>query len=151
MNNTEFSEIYHIFLNSIQDYHLKNLFQENIEFAEDMLQTFLMKGVVNFYNCDKIKNVDTVSGEFNCELTIEEKHILANFMLLAWLDYNINDITQMEINLNDSDFKHYSEEKNLEKKVEYANKLREITMQSMTIYGLHNTDFKQWAVGNYGL
>lgn len=151
MNNTEFSEIYHIFLNSIQDYHLKNLFQENIEFAEDMLQTFLMKAVVNFYNCDKIKNVDTVSGEFNCELTIEEKHILANFMLLAWLDYNINDITQMEINLNDSDFKHYSEEKNLEKKVEYANKLREITMQSMTIYGLHNTDFKQWAVGNYGL
>ena len=151
MNNTEFSEIYHIFLNSIQDYHLKNLFQENIEFAEDMLQTFLMKAVVNFYNCDKIKNVDTVSGEFNCELTIEEKHILANFMLLAWLDYNINDVTQMEINLNDSDFKHYSEEKNLEKKVEYANKLREITMQSMTIYGLHNTDFKQWAVGNYGL
>lgn len=151
MNNTEFSEIYHIFLNSIQDYHLKNLFQENIEFAEDMLQTFLMKAVVNFYNCDKIKNVDTISGEFNCELTIEEKHILANFMLLAWLDYNINDITQMEINLNDSDFKHYSEEKNLEKKVEYANKLREITMQSMTIYGLHNTDFKQWAVGNYGL
>ena len=151
MNNTEFSEIYHIFLNSIQDYHLKNLFQENIEFAEDMLQTFLMKAVVNFYNCDKIKNVDTVSGEFNCELTIEEKHILANFMLLAWLDYNINDITQMEINLNDSDFKHYSEEKNLEKKVEYANKLRAITMQSMTIYGLHNTDFKQWAVGNYGL
>ena len=50
MNNTEFSEIYHIFLNSIQDYHLKNLFQENIEFAEDMLQTFLMKAVVNFYN-----------------------------------------------------------------------------------------------------
>lgn len=151
MNNTEFSEIYHIFLNSIQDYHLKNLFQENIEFAEDMLQTFLMKAIVNFYNCDKIKNVDTISGEFNCELTIEEKHILANFMLLSWLDYNINDITQMEINLNDSDFKHYSEEKNLEKKVEYANKLREITMQSMTIYGLHNTDFKQWAVGNYGL
>ena len=151
MNNTEFSEIYHIFLNSIQDYHLKNLFQENIEFAEDMLQTFLMKAIVNFYNCDKIKNVDTISGEFNCELTIEEKHILANFMLLAWLYYNINDITQMEINLNDSDFKHYSEEKNLEKKVEYANKLREITMQSMTIYGLHNTDFKQWAVGNYGL
>lgn len=151
MNNTEFSEIYHIFLNSIQDYHLKNLFQENIEFAEDMLQTFLMKAIVNFYNCDKIKNVDTVAGEFNCELTIEEKHILANFMLLAWLDYNINDITQMEINLNDSDFRHFSEEKNLEKKVEYANKLREITMQSMTIYGLHNTDFKQWAVGNYGL
>lgn len=151
MNNTEFSEIYHIFLNSIQDYHLKNLFQENVECAEDMLQTFLMKAIVNFYNCDKIKNVDTISGEFNCELTIEEKHILANFMLLAWLDYNINDITQMEINLNDSDFKHYSEEKNLEKKVEYANKLREITMQSMTVYGLHNTNFKQWAVGNYGL
>lgn len=151
MKNTEFSEVYHIFLNSIQDYHLKNLFSENIDFAEDMLETFLMKAIFNFYNCDKIKNMDSISGEFNCILNIEEKHILANLMVLAWLDYNINDITQMELNLSDSDFKHYSEEKNLEKKVDYANKLREITTQSMTIYGLHNTDFKKWAVGNYGL
>ena len=151
MKNTEFSEIYHIFLNSIQDYHLKNLFKENIDFAEDMLETFLMKAIFNFYNCNKIKDTDGVSKEFNCVLNIEEKHILANLMVLAWLDYNINDITQMELNLSDSDFKHFSEEKNLEKKVDYANKLREITTQSMTIYGLHNTDFNQWAVGNYGL
>ena len=151
MDNTKFSEIYHIFLNSIQDYHLKRIFQENIELAEDMLQTFLIKAVASFYNCDKIKNFDTVSGEFECKLNIEEKNILANFMILSWLDYSINDITQMELNLNDSEFRHYSEEKNLKEKVEYANKIREITTQSMTIYGLHNTDFKQWAVGNYGL
>lgn len=103
MKNTEFSEVYHIFLNSIQDYHLKNLFKENIDFAEDMLETFLMKAIFNFYNCNKIKDTDGVSKEFNCVLNIEEKHILANLMVLAWLDYNINDITQMELNLSDSD------------------------------------------------
>lgn len=103
--NTDFSEIYHIFLNSIQDYHLKNLFSENIEFGEDMLETFLMKSITDFYNCSKIKDFDTVTKEFNSSLTIDEKNILADLMKLAWVNYNINDITQMELNLNDNDLR----------------------------------------------
>ena len=41
--------------------------------------------------------------------------------------------------------------KNIKEKREYADKLREIASQDMTDYGLANTNFKQWAVGDYGL
>lgn len=149
--NTEFSEIYHIFLNSIQDYHLKNLFRENFELGEDLLETFLIKAIAKFHNCPKIEDVDTASKEFNFTLSIKEKNILSELMVISWVEYNINDIVQMELNLNDNDFKHYSEEKNLKEKREYADKLREIASQDMTDYGLANTNFKQWAVGDYGL
>lgn len=149
--NTEFSEIYHIFLNSIQDYHLKNLFRENFELGEDLLETFLIKAIAKFHNCPNIEDVDTASKEFNFTLSIKEKNILSELMVISWVEYNINDIVQMELNLNDNDFKHYSEEKNLKEKREYADKLREIASQDMTDYGLANTNFKQWAVGDYGL
>ena len=149
--NTEFSEIYHIFLNSIQDYHLKNLFKENFELGEDLLETFLIKAIAKFHNCPNIEDVDIASKEFNFTLSIKEKNILSELMVISWVEYNINDIVQMELNLNDNDFKHYSEEKNLKEKREYADKLREIASQDMTDYGLANTNFKQWAVGDYGL
>ena len=42
-------------------------------------------------------------------------------------------------------------EVNEEGKREYEDKLREIASQDMTDYGLANTNFKQWAVGDYGL
>lgn len=103
--NTEFSEIYHIFLNSIQDYHLKNLFKENFELGEDLLETFLIKAIAKFHNCPNIEDVDTASKEFNFTLSIKEKNILSELMVISWVEYNINDIVQMELNLNDNDLR----------------------------------------------
>ena len=57
----------------------------------------------------------------------------------------------MNLSLNDNDFKHYSEEKNLKEKSTYADRLREKVSQEMTNYGLYRTPFSQWAVGNYGI
>lgn len=48
-------------------------------------------------------------------------------------------------------FKHYSEEKNLKEKSQYADRLREKLDQDMINYGLSHTPFAEWAVGNYGL
>jgi hypothetical protein len=42
---TSFETIYKIFLSSIQDYHIKNLFNEDVEVAEDLLNVFLMRAV----------------------------------------------------------------------------------------------------------
>lgn len=101
---TSFEEIYHLFLNSLQDYSLSNLFQNNITVAQDMLQTFLIRAIPKFYNCVKdIKNVDTENNQFNVELDIEEKMILSEWMVISWMDMQINDITQMSLNLNDLD------------------------------------------------
>lgn len=149
---TTFGEIYHIFLNTIQDYHIKNIFNENIQLGDDLLETFLLRGIPKFYNCVKdIKNVDLFNKTFTCLLDIEECGIVCDLMILSWLDYTINDITQMGLTLTDNDFKHYSEEKNLEKKVSYSNNIREQVNQNMVIYSLNHTSFSNWAVGNYGI
>lgn len=149
---TTFEEIYKLFLSSIQDYVIRKLFLEDEEIAEDLLETFLMRAIPLFRGCEKdIKTVDTVSKTFLVTLDIEEKRILADLMLLSWMDWIINDITQMNLSLNDNDFKHYSEEKNLREKSTHADRFREKTYQNMTDYLLYRTPFNQWAVGNYGL
>lgn len=149
---TKFEEIYKLFLGSIQDYHLRDLFATDPEVADDMLETYLTKAVVNFRNCTKnIYDLDMVNKAFRCELDIEEKKIVCDYMLIEWLNFVINNITQMNATLNDTDFTHYSEEKNLKEKSNYAERLREIASNELVQYGLYHTPFKQWAVGNYGL
>ena len=79
MQYTTFSEIYHLFLNYIQDYTIRNLFRTNLEVADDMMRTFLVMAVTKFYNCVKdIKSLDIENSKFVCNLDIEEKNILAN-------------------------------------------------------------------------
>ena len=57
--NTSFDEIYHLFLSQIQDYNLRNLFNNNIDIAQDMLKTFLLRSIPKFANCTKrIMDID---------------------------------------------------------------------------------------------
>lgn len=152
MNPTRFEEIYRLFLYTIQDFSLKNLFENDSDIAEDMMEVFLLRAIPKFINCRKdIQNVDIDNKTFKDNLDLTEKNILCDLMIITWLDRVINDITQMNLSLTDSDFKHYSEEKNLKEKTEYSDKLREKVSQAMVDYGLLHTPFSQWAVGNYDL
>lgn len=149
---TAFSYIYKIFLSSIQDYHIRNLFNENVDVADDLLESFLIRGISHFKNCKKpLKDVDLENKCFNSDLDIDEINILAELMVLSWFDWNNNNVIQMNLNLNDNDFKHFSEEKNLREKTMYADRLREKVNQDMVDYGLYRTSFEDWAVGNYDL
>lgn len=149
---TKFEDIYRLFLGSIQDYRLRNLFKDDIPTAEDVLETYLLKAIPKFRNCKQcITNIDEIQKCFKVSLTLDEKMILTDLMLLSWMEQVCNNIAQMDLTLNDNDFKHYSEEKNLREKVNSADIIREKVSQSMVDYGLYNTPFKEWADGNYGL
>jgi len=104
MQYTTFSEIYHLFLNYIQDYTIRNLFRTNLEVADDMMRTFLVMAVTKFYNCVKdIKSLDIENSKFVCNLDIEEQNIIAEWMVVNWMERTVNDITQMNLLLNDND------------------------------------------------
>lgn len=152
MGNTKISDIYKMFLLTIQDYRIKKMFIDTPEVADDLMQNFLIDAVSKFINCSKqINELDFENDTFFCELDIQEKTIIKDLMVIAWMNWNVNDITQMNWSLNDNDFRHFSEEKNLKEKSEYADRLREKVSQDMVNYGLSHTPFKEWAVGNYGL
>jgi len=117
-----------------------------------MLKTFLLRSIPKFANCTKkIIEVDPSSNEFPCALDLSEKNILSELMVCTWLDWVINDIRQISLHLQDNDFKTFSEESNLKQKSEYCDRVREKASQDMVEYGLRNTPFEKWAVGDYGV
>lgn len=96
-------------------------------------------------------NIDDTIDEFPCKLDLAEKNILSELMVCTWLDWVINDIRQISLHLQDNDFKTFSEESNLKQKSEYCDRVREKASQDMVEYGLRNTPFDKWAVGDYGV
>lgn len=101
---TKFETIYRLFLSSINDYRIRNLFKEDADVADDLLETFLMRAIHHFKNCKKpIQDVNFDLKVFNAELDINEINILADLMVLAWMDWNNNNILQMNLSLTDND------------------------------------------------
>lgn len=150
--NTTFEDVYKVFLNKIQDWKQRNLFLSNEVVAIDLCRSFLMKGIAKFITCQKpIGATPADATSFAFALDITEMDILTSLMVEAWLDRVIMDITQMNLTLTDNDFRHYSEEKNLEKKVEARDRLREINSQDMWNYDFKAIPWLDWSEGNYGI
>lgn len=127
-SQTSFEEIYRLFLNSISnDYRLKKMFEDDPEIAEDILETWLMKSISAFTDCrfNLSALADFSNKYFTENLWVDEKVILAEFMIYYWLEYNINNIVQMSLTIQDRDFRTHAEERNLSGKSEYADKIRE--------------------------
>lgn len=147
---TKFDEIYKIFLNGISnDYRIKQMFLNNEAVAEDMLLTWLTKAVTYFTDClqDIENNFDVDNNRFTLSLTLTEKVILADLMLLAWMDWNINNITQMNLSLQDSDFNRHAEAQNLRGKVSCANEWRERVYHQISEYTHKDITIADWATG----
>lgn len=147
---TKFDEIYKIFLNGISnDYRIKQMFLKDVTVAEDMLLTWLTKAVTYFTDClqDLENNFDIDNNRFTLSLTLTEKVILADLMLLAWMDWNINNITQMNLSLQDSDFNRHAETQNLRGKVSYANEWRERVYHQISEYTHKDITIADWATG----
>lgn len=147
---TKFDEIYKIFLNGISnDYRIKQMFEKNEELANDMLSTWLTKAVAYFTDCsqDLEDNFDIDNGTFTLSLSLTEKIILADLMLLVWMDWNINNITQMNLSLQDSDFNRHAETQNLRGKVACANEWRERVYHQISEYTHKDITIADWATG----
>ena len=147
---TGFDEIYQLFLNGISnDYRIAAMFKKEEAVAKDMLNTWLTKAVTYFTDClqDLEHNFDITNQKFNVNLTLTEKVILADLMILVWMDWNINNITQMNLSLQDSDFNRHAETQNLNGKVEYANRWRERVYHQISEYTHKDITIADWAMG----
>lgn len=143
--SVNYSEIYSLFLSSIKDYKIDRLFKDNDDEgkqAEVYMKPFLIKGLVNFNNCKKnLENRDDTDQVFNDDLSTAEKVILSNLMLIEWLTKEVNDILQMKLHLQDSDFKTFSSAQNLREKSVHLNNTREVVDKQITQYGYNNLDW----------
>ena len=147
---TQFTEIYKFFLNDIaNDYRIKKLMTQDMQVAEDMFETWLYKAIV-IYQDNTLEDlegfIDNVNKQLTTNLTMSQKVLLGQSMVMIWLQWNINDITQMNNTLTDNDFKHYSEERNLLAKTSYLNGFRERLYHEYDLYKLKNFKAEDWSV-----
>lgn len=150
---TQISDVIDMALVSIQDYKLNKLYNVSESHTEwrDYLYGFLSLAVCDFDNCNQSLDYDLVNGTFSATLTNQEKMILSRWIVYEWFVREVNNVLQFNGKLTDNDFKHYSEAQNLQAKMEYKDRTREVVMQMMVDYEKNSIDYKEWANGNYGI
>jgi len=141
---TELREVYDLFMQTVTDYRLIDLFDANELDFENYLQSFLEFAIVDFRVCNQDLDFDDNTKLFPVVLSRENKVILSKLMMKHWLGKNVNDITQMNLHITDRDFKVYSEAMNLREKTIYFNTIKEECSQLLIDYGYDKVDWDTW-------
>lgn len=144
MTNTNTSEIYDLFMMTVTDYRLLDLFSTSETDFENYLQSFLEFAIVDFGVCNQSLEYDENTKEFPVTLSRENKVILATLMMKFWLQKVVNDITQMNLHITDRDFKVASEAQNLREKSTHLNMVKEQCSQLLNDYAYKKVEWSDW-------
>jgi len=141
---TSLSEIYDIFMLTVTDYRLNDLFEMSETDFENYLNGFLEFAIADFDICDQDLNYDKETNSFSETLTRENKTILATLMTKYWMEKVVNDITQLNLHITDRDFKVASEAMNLREKTIRLNNIKETCSQMLIDYAYKHNNWTGW-------
>lgn len=142
--STPYSDVFNLFLTSIQDYRINKLYSQSVEQMENYLIPFLIKAITNFRKCKTdLEDRDDTNKIFNQTLSTDEKVILSNLMIVEWLTKEVNDILGMKLFLQDTDFKTYSQSQNLKEKRELLTTMKDMVDKQITQYSYNNFDWSK--------
>jgi hypothetical protein len=141
---TSLSEIYDIFMMTVTDYRLIDLFNLSQADFENYLEAWLKFAISDFGECDQDLTFDDTTNEFSVTLTTENINILAILMVKYWLQKLVNDITQLNLHVTDRDFRIASEAQNLREKSAYLNTIKEQCSQMLIDYAYQRTEWTSW-------
>lgn len=142
--STPYSDVFNLFLTSIQDYRINKLYSQSVEQMENYLMPFLIKAITNFRKCKTdLEDRDDVNKVFNQTLSTDEKVILSNLMIVEWLTKEVNDILSLKLFLQDTDFKTYSQSQNLKEKRELLTTMKDMVDKQITQYSYNNFDWSK--------
>lgn len=83
---TPYTDLYASVLSKIRDYDFVKLDEEHIY---EVLSDYVRPAIVSFRGCKQdLSDRDDDAGEFNIDLTDTEIEILANYMVICYLDSN---------------------------------------------------------------
>lgn len=146
---TYFSEVYDYSLITIKDYKLDKLAKEDYDSFLLYLESILIRAIPKFDGCLNSLEYEYIEEEnengeikrvpvFKSDLTIKEKSILADLMIITWFTSKVQDVTQFQGSLNTREFKKFSESNNLKQKNIYLMQLKEEFEQEITDYQNNN-------------
>lgn len=104
----------------------------------------MIKAITNFRKCKTdLEDRDDENRIFNQTLSTDEKVILSNLMMVEWLTKEVNDILQMRLYLQDTDFKTYSQANNLREKRELLTTMKEMVDKQIVQYSYNNFNWSK--------
>ena len=134
------------------DYKLDKLYQVDEQAFYDFLGGFLCNSIDMFDGClsdlsyhteskviTKDNKLVTVNEYvFDNELTSKEIYILSLGVALGWYKKQLDDSTQYRLHLSNKDFKSYSEQQNLQRRLERLGAMEEDFSEEIQKYQLAN-------------
>lgn len=136
------------------DYKLDKLVQVDEQAFYDFLGGFLVNSIDMFDGClsdlsyhtttrviEKDNKFVTVTDYvFDNELTSKEIYILSLGVALGWYKKQLDDVTQYKLHLSNKDFKSYSEQQNLQRRLERLGAMEEDLSEEIQKYQIKNLD-----------
>lgn len=139
---TPFDNIYDLALVVIQDYKIDNLATTDIESFKLYMRGFLINSIPEFSTtCFTSLEYDETQNCFIEDLSMLEKSILADIIVIKWMERETNNATQINLRLQGRDKKSNAESSNLKEKSERLDRLREKLAQKMVDYQLQPSYF----------
>lgn len=127
--NTKYSEVFELVLALLNSYKIDDIYIKN---GESGLTTFFMpylkvaSGELENVGSDiDISDRSDSIYEFNSQLTDGKQLIIAKYIMIGYLSKETHDIMQMQLHLQDGDFKTYAEKNNLDGKLNALYMLKE--------------------------
>lgn len=109
---TPFTDVFDLFLTKITDSQFLSMDQTDME---DYMTNYLMSSIPHFRQCQKnLYDYNSSTRTFNDDLSIDDKEILATWMLYEYLGQNVFRIELMKQGLSQKDFKRTTQAKQLE-------------------------------------
>lgn len=143
------SDVFDLFLSRVNDYRLNTLYQSSGSFVfNTYLEPWLLDSIMDFDVCDQSLNYNATSGSsegyFDETLSQTNKLVLSRLMIKSWMHKEIQDITQMNIFIQDHDYKTHSAAQNLKAKQDYLNVKQEEISQMLIDYSYKRNDWSNW-------
>lgn len=137
--NTKFEDVYSLFLQSIDDYELAQVEQDELEEVLSMylLNCFghLQEGVRD------LSDIDIDSKEFNYEASHVEKLVIAKAMKLEWISTKKSSQELMEKAIGDRDYKAVQGTEYLKELTRVEKALRDEISRTLLNYSYSTEDF----------
>ena len=135
---TPYSDVYNLFLSQVTDYDLAVMEETSLE---ENLQYWLMSAIGYFSNCRQdLTEFDLTLNEFTPDLTMNEKQILAKFMVVVYMDTHLIHDSLLKTALNSKDYRTYSPANQIKALIEVKSKINSEanTLMSRYSYSIKN-------------
>ena len=141
---TSFQEMYDFFLAGITDDMFMELTRED---TEECLEELLLAAIPQFeFPRKDLFDVDLESKRFNCELDLEEKMILRQYMIVEWIGYQLANVDLVRQKYSGSDFSFTSQASHISKLISLR---QEYSDKGFHLQRLYNNRYKKESGGYF--